>query len=742
MRFEEQVYTSAAELLERTGGNLGVVAQSRAFPRELTHELEGLRSYPILTGIPVERPDQHPPRYVIGARGARRAYFTVSQIVHAGADHTGRTTPLVHHVVFDRSQLAVKGVMPSDVLRHLKQTFHREWRGPASWIDPPRELDGSSVDSRFPSALWQEHLTQRFQQVVVAVAEGLMRFDLSRQPVLLVIPPHWGHDVLDLVADIYWLLPESVQYALISVSHVVDSSDYIRDAALIVTYRGTAFAEEAQRRRDPRAPRVYDLSAPSGAVSGSSGAYAGLLRDNWPADGARPMALEEWDALGLAPEHADSYVAAVRIRRAMREAETHEAISAAAHRLEDLDAASPTYHVVNDAAADLVERLAQGHQDQPLAFIATDGRWPVAARERSIEALVMRGRNGIRALLDKLSTTPDAIVRDRLLAAAQRQPAIGGVAVEYACTAGSPSGAIKFAGQLIAHSSPPVQTALEWAEPVVQLHSSARASLCPEMAEMLARVAQPEQLRDQLRTLRERDDRARDTYAREICFPVLHRQIDSATTDEGFVVLCDWLVVLASQDGQVGDEIRRVLSRHKGRITDETADRWLDFAQQHGSSNDLREVLVTAGLLRSNQVPPARPVNRPQPVLIEREIVVERAGPIPASVGPITLSGSLALLATLMMMGVALWDAWLTKHPPRPWWLMLVPLAPLLGWYVIERIVRLLFADPANFGTARIVRCVVLSLIVVALIVAGWKLRSSCLHPPQVGPPPKVLNGN
>src|SRR4051794_35632805 len=112
MRFEEQIYTSAAELL-RGGGHLGVVAQSREFPKHIESELASLRSYSMLPDLPLDGPDKHPPRYVAGARGA--AHYSFSRIVFAGADHTGRTTPLVHHLVFGRADLAGDNLAPADI---------------------------------------------------------------------------------------------------------------------------------------------------------------------------------------------------------------------------------------------------------------------------------------------------------------------------------------------------------------------------------------------------------------------------------------------------------------------------------------------------------------------------------------------------------------------------------------------------------------------------------------------------
>lgn len=115
--------------------------------------------------------------------------------------------------------------------------------------------------------------------------------------------------------------------------------------------------------------------------------------------------------------------------------------------------------------------------------------------------------------------------------------------------------------------------------------------------------------------------------------------------------------------------------------------------------------------------------------------------PAPAAVGPIRLSGCLALLATLMVAGAMAWDAWLGKRLPHPRWLMLLPLAPLVTWRFVEFVVRRLFADPSYYGVARVVRWVVLSLLVVALVAAGWLVRSSYLRHPPHWTPVKGQNG-
>ncbi len=358
----EQIYTSAAALLQG-GGNLGVVAQTRSFPADVASDLASLRSYNMLPGLPLDRPEAHPPRFVGGPRQAGAGY-SVSRVAFGGFDHTGRTTPLIHHLVATVADARAAGVTPAELVGSLDAMFERQYTPPPRWIDPPRDA-GPAAAATPPAAL---------AAVLPAVASAVFAYAADRRPAVVVVDPAWPEaELLGIVRGVLAAVPPSVGWATVWATHVAEAADYVRDAALALTYPGTPFLLQCQGRRDARAPVVVDLTRPAAAP-----APPGSWADAWGPHATPEQvtaAGQWWDRAGFDPSRLPAFAAVAAVVRGLD----------GSAKVGPLTAVPPALSPwVSEAAVRFVAR----HPAEAVA-VATEPTWPVAARSAAVASLVM-----------------------------------------------------------------------------------------------------------------------------------------------------------------------------------------------------------------------------------------------------------------------------------------------------------------------------------------------------------------
>ena len=306
MQFHELIYTSAPELLEGSAaGDLGVVAKSKDFPEDVNRELESVRSYQIIDGLALSDPTCHPPRWVCGLQGRKKDNYCISRIVFAGADHTGRNTPLAHHLVFDSKKIEEANTTPASVLTRTQNQFLSQWRKSPECIDPQRELleaPATEVISAPGTLLLQRALVDPADWLAAA-AEKLLKFPRDRKSVVCVVDVEAARFAVELIADLLKLLPRSSQLQQVCVSHVINAADLPTDASLIFTYASTPYLHQCKARRDPRSPYVLDLTEGGTGDTISSEDYGVVLSrtlDGTPEDA---QALGQfYDKLGMTLE--------------------------------------------------------------------------------------------------------------------------------------------------------------------------------------------------------------------------------------------------------------------------------------------------------------------------------------------------------------------------------------------------------------------------------------------------------
>lgn len=418
MKFLEEVYTSAPRLLDASeGADLGVVARSEGFPDDVRRELEFLRSYHILEGIPLSDPESHPPRWVCALHGRQLDYYCLSRIVFAGADHTLRTTPLAHHVVFMREDIEKSGESPASLLLRSKPCFYSKWQGnPRS--EPPKDFECLNAISSlevFPSPIWDVFLERsQTNKLFATIAEQLLRFSQERKPVVCLIDIYNAISVAELMADLLRLLPKSSQLNQVCASHVISEADLPANASLVFSYPHSPFARDCARRNDPRAPYVFDLTDSQSLSLEAPKSYGVVLSEVLDLDNP----VERINTIGQLFEKLDTnyqslplFPNAWRLFQDLNHVRCTADLSSCSERLSDVTRISgnaPEFfsrwcrrNVIDKRLVD----FAEGDRWDALALIVKQGSWPSPVRDHAWGIIEREAVRGVPHLLKGVDRT-------------------------------------------------------------------------------------------------------------------------------------------------------------------------------------------------------------------------------------------------------------------------------------------------------------------------------------------------
>lgn len=192
------IYTSAPRLLEAGRSGFGSVARHRAIPPLLVAALERISQFSRLPGLDAERVIYA--YRVIAAGGGR--FHVLSCIRDAGADYTGRTNHVAHHLIAEPREIAAlgaNGASPADVL--LAVPWCEAWNDSPRWLEPMEEFPLSSVVSQTTADhAWWASVTGDATHAWL-----LARGEASRSANLLTPP---GCDLRPLFAESLRLTPE------------------------------------------------------------------------------------------------------------------------------------------------------------------------------------------------------------------------------------------------------------------------------------------------------------------------------------------------------------------------------------------------------------------------------------------------------------------------------------------------------------------------------------------------------
>jgi hypothetical protein len=281
MQIQEQIYTSASKLLDPAQSDLGVVAESVGFPSRVASQLKTLASYRILQSLPIDDPTLHPSRIVAMPHNGGLSY-SVSRIVFAGADHTGRTKPLAHHILLNVDDLVKDGVNLADTIESLRKCFIDEWNQAPERFDPPRTIEVTAHNGLLQT-IGLANSTQLANVVGWIAARYVDGFESISLPVVFVLPTDQRDAALYLLATLQRAIAASKQSSLTFQSHVNSSNDLVGPAHIVATYPNSEYLSEIQSRPEKRRPHVVDLSTSLPCAFSNVGFaswYERKLRDN------------------------------------------------------------------------------------------------------------------------------------------------------------------------------------------------------------------------------------------------------------------------------------------------------------------------------------------------------------------------------------------------------------------------------------------------------------------------------
>lgn len=132
------IYTSAPRLLEAGQTGFGVVARHREISAVAVRELERASQFTREHGYRVDR--IRFAHWILNA-GAKR-FHVISRVRDAGADYTGRTNHIAHHIVIEGrevSQIEKSGLDPATIA--LSIAWRDQWSEDPTWLGSDEEID-------------------------------------------------------------------------------------------------------------------------------------------------------------------------------------------------------------------------------------------------------------------------------------------------------------------------------------------------------------------------------------------------------------------------------------------------------------------------------------------------------------------------------------------------------------------------------------------------------------------------
>ena len=190
------IYTSAPRSLEAGRSGFGTVARHRALSPLLVSAIERTSQFSRLPGVDTDRVIFS--HRVVTVAGSR--FHVLSSIRDAGADYTGRTNHIAHHLIVDPreiAQLGASGPSPADVL--LAMPWATSWTEHPRYLEAADEVALATLHARTTGTAWQRITGDPNQAGLLATG------DASRGA-YIIQPP--GFDLREVFAESLRLMPE------------------------------------------------------------------------------------------------------------------------------------------------------------------------------------------------------------------------------------------------------------------------------------------------------------------------------------------------------------------------------------------------------------------------------------------------------------------------------------------------------------------------------------------------------
>ncbi len=214
---QQLIYTSAPFGLKPGTRGFTTVAATRDLSPPVAARLESLSAYRLAFNLSDERVELNPVNFSHCRISVAGQTLTVlSRIAAAGADYSGRSNYLAHHLVLDANEL--RGMGPAELLAD-SAFWLTKWEGEPRYIDGTISLPNREVSPK-PCEAWRRltHDSGWGGALAQAFAEN------PKQPVYVVFNP--GTDVLSLFAESLALVPTEKRWQVtFSTYYTVDSPD-------------------------------------------------------------------------------------------------------------------------------------------------------------------------------------------------------------------------------------------------------------------------------------------------------------------------------------------------------------------------------------------------------------------------------------------------------------------------------------------------------------------------------------
>ncbi len=213
----ELVYTSAPRGLKSTVPGFCTVAATAAMPRQMAMKLEALSGYEFCFSLSDPNVRLSPVNFAHTRLAVGGQTFSVlSRIAFAGADYSGRTNKIAHHLALAAHEEMPGG--PAWMLRQLqlgdgqRQLLHADWREEARELDP-RDLRALLAPRPAPApapARWWEQATGGDPGWAGLLLKSLR--EKKDAPAFVIFNP--GTDLLPLFDECLALLPPAERWAV------------------------------------------------------------------------------------------------------------------------------------------------------------------------------------------------------------------------------------------------------------------------------------------------------------------------------------------------------------------------------------------------------------------------------------------------------------------------------------------------------------------------------------------------
>jgi hypothetical protein len=134
---QQLVYTSAGKLLDAGRSGFGTVARSKSLSPLLVSAIERVSQFANIRGTERSRVIFVHRRIV----AANNRVHLISRIADAGADYTGRTNHIAHHLIVSQEEMngaAARGITPADVL--MQFPWLPRWEGAPKFFGPEEDV--------------------------------------------------------------------------------------------------------------------------------------------------------------------------------------------------------------------------------------------------------------------------------------------------------------------------------------------------------------------------------------------------------------------------------------------------------------------------------------------------------------------------------------------------------------------------------------------------------------------------